>query len=55
VTAEEMKAQAEKVVEALKAAGFEDVVISDFEAPKPVPIMYSDDEGNVFVLELSLA
>lgn len=57
MTLEEMQAQAEKVVEALKAAGFEEVeyLKDDHKPGEPLPIVYMDGEGNMFSLSLSIA
>lgn len=52
--AEEMMAKRDKVMDALRSAGFEDVEALDFDAPDPLPIAFSD-EGELFVLELNVA
>jgi hypothetical protein len=49
-----MKAQAEKVIEALKAAGMEDVELMDFKPGEALPIMYTDGT-EMFTLELNVA
>lgn len=57
MTLEEMQAQAEKVVDALKAAGFEEVeyLKDDHKPGEPLPIVYMDSKGNMFSLSLSIA
>lgn len=57
MTFEEMQEHAQKVVEALKVAGFTDVelVLDGVEPGRPLPIMYTDNEGNTFTAEVALA
>lgn len=52
MTVEQMKEQAEKVMAALRAAGFEEVELLEFKEGESLPIAYADDEGTQFVLSL---
>ena len=55
MTYEEMKAEAEKVAEALRAAGYSEVSVLDFEPGETPDVMFSDENGNEFFVTLGLA